>query len=87
MKFLETDIKLMQLIQIRKLGKSSIRKYNVVFKEIYGLIGKTPSQLIAETKKEEQPYINEDDKNLENEIMEIKESLDVLSNTKEQLTS
>lgn len=51
MKFAETDIKLMQLIQRRNLGKSSIGKYNVVFREIYGLIGKSPSQLIVEQKK------------------------------------
>lgn len=50
----------MQLIQRRNLGKSSIRKYNVVFKEIYDIIGKTPSQLIAEAKKEEQPFNNEE---------------------------
>jgi len=60
MEFSETDIKLMQLVQRRKLGKSSIRKYNVVFKEIYKLIDKTPSQLIAEAKKEEQPFSNEE---------------------------
>ncbi|KZX16718.1 phage integrase family protein [Methanobrevibacter cuticularis] len=59
MKFSETDIKLMQLIQRRNLGKASIRKYNIVFREIYELIGKTPSQLIAEAKKEEQPFNNE----------------------------
>ena len=60
MKFAETDVKLMQLIQRRNLGKSSMIKYNVVFREIYGLIGKTPSELIAEAKKEEQPFINEE---------------------------
>ena len=46
MKFVETDIKLMQLIQRRNLDKSSMRKYNVVFREIYELVGKTPSELI-----------------------------------------
>ncbi|WP_042703189.1 hypothetical protein [Methanobrevibacter arboriphilus] len=60
MKFSETDIKLMQLIQRRNLGKASIRKYNIVFREIYELIGKTPSELIAEAKKEEQPFTNEE---------------------------
>jgi integrase len=50
----------MQLIQRRNLGKSSIRKYNIVFSEIYKLIGKTPSKLIAEAKKEEQPFKNEE---------------------------
>lgn len=49
----------MQLIQRRNLGKASIRKYNIVFREVYKLIGKTPSQLIAEAKKEEQPFTNE----------------------------
>ncbi|BBL62905.1 hypothetical protein MARBORIA2_13010 [Methanobrevibacter arboriphilus] len=58
-KFSETNIKLMQLIQRRNLGKASIRKYNIVFREVYKLIGKTPSQLIAEAKKEEQPFTNE----------------------------
>jgi integrase len=60
MKFSETDVKLMQLLQRRKLGKSSMRKYNVVFREIYELIGKTPTQLITEAKKEEQPFNNEE---------------------------
>ncbi len=60
MNFCETDIKLMQLIQRRNLGKSSIRKYNVVFSEIYEIVGKTPSQLIDEAKKEEQPFINKE---------------------------
>jgi len=60
MEFSETDIKLMQLVQRRKLDNSSMRKYNVVFREIYELIGKTPSQLIAEAKKEEQPFTNEE---------------------------
>jgi len=60
MKFSETDIKLMQLIQRRNLGETSIRKYNIVFREIYELIGKTPTQLIAEAKKEEQPFNDED---------------------------
>ncbi|KZX16103.1 hypothetical protein MBCUT_10800 [Methanobrevibacter cuticularis] len=60
MKFCETDVKLMQLVQRRKIGKSSTRKYNVVFREIYELIGKTPSELIAEAKKEEQPFNNEE---------------------------
>ena len=50
----------MQLIQRRNLGKASIRKYNIVFREIYELIGKTPSELIAEAKKEEQPFTNEE---------------------------
>ncbi|WP_409200046.1 hypothetical protein [Methanobrevibacter sp. DSM 116169] len=60
MKYSETDVKLMQLIQRRKLGISSTRKYNVVFREIYKLIGKTPSQLIDEAKKEEQPFLNDE---------------------------
>lgn len=60
MKFSETDIKLMQLIQRRGLGEASIRKYNVVFREVYELIGKTPSQLIVEAKKEEQAFNNEE---------------------------
>lgn len=60
MNFSETDIKLMQLIQRRNLGKEGIRKYNIVFREIYKLIGKTPSQLIAEAKKEEQAFNNEE---------------------------
>lgn len=50
----------MQLIQRRNLGKASIRKYNIVFREVYELIGKTPSELIAEAKKEEQPFNNEE---------------------------
>ena len=50
----------MQSIQRRNLGKASIRKYNIVFREVYKLIGKTPSQLIAEAKKEEQPFTNEE---------------------------
>jgi hypothetical protein len=57
MKFSETDIKLMQLIQRRNLAKARIRKYNIVFREIYELIGKTPSQLIAEAKKEDNHLI------------------------------
>ncbi|MDR0912641.1 MAG: hypothetical protein LBM96_08610 [Methanobrevibacter sp.] len=60
MKFAETDVKLMQLIQRRGLGKASIRKYNVVFREVYELVGRTPSQLIAEAKKEEQQFNNEE---------------------------
>jgi hypothetical protein len=59
MKFSETYIKLMQLMQRRNVGKISIRKYNIVFREIYELTGKTPSQLIAETKKKEQSFTNE----------------------------
>lgn len=50
----------MQLIQRRKLSKASIRKYNVVFREVFELFGKTPSQLIVEAKKEEQPFNNEE---------------------------
>ena len=49
----------MQLMQRRNVGKISIRKYNIVFREIYELTGKTPSQLIAETKKKEQSFTNE----------------------------
>lgn len=59
MKFTETDIKLMQLTQRRNLGKSSLKRYNQVFKEIYEVIGKTPSELINEAKQEEQPFNNE----------------------------
>ena len=50
----------MQLIQRRNLSKASMRKYNIVFREIHELLGKTPSQLIAEAKKEEQPFNNEE---------------------------
>lgn len=43
----------MQLIRRSNLGKLGIRKNNIIFRKIHELIGKTPSQSIAEDKKEE----------------------------------
>ena len=47
MKFSETDIKLMHLIQRRNLSKEREKQYNTVFKELYEVLDKTPSQLLV----------------------------------------
>lgn len=57
-KFSETDIKLMQLIQRRNLSKERVKQYDTVFKELFLLLGKTPSQLLEEFKEEQQPYLD-----------------------------
>lgn len=57
-KFSETDLKLMQLIQRRNLSKEREKQYNTVFNELFFLLGKTPSQLLKETKDEQQPYLD-----------------------------
>ncbi len=57
-KFSETDIKLMQLIQRRNLSKEREKQYNIVFSELFFLLGKTPTQLLEEAKEEELPYLD-----------------------------
>lgn len=57
-KFSVTNLKLMQLIQRRNLSKEREKQYNAVFKELFFLLGKTPSQLLEEAKKEQQPYLD-----------------------------
>ena len=58
MKFSETDLKLMQLIQRRNLSKEREKQYNAAFKELFFLLGKTPSQLLEVAKEEQQPYLD-----------------------------
>lgn len=57
-KFSETDIKLIQLIQRRNLSKERVKQYDTVFKELFLLLSKTPSQLLEEVKEEQQPYLD-----------------------------
>jgi integrase len=56
--FSVTDLKLMQLIQRRNLSKEREKQYNTVFKELFFLLGKTPTQLLEEAKEEQQPYLD-----------------------------
>lgn len=59
MKFTETDTKLIQLIKRRNLSFQREKEYNIVFKEIYQLFDKTPTQLIKEARAEQQPFIDD----------------------------
>lgn len=59
MKFTETDEKLRRLAERRNISKSREKTYNTAFREIYNLIGKTPSEIVTEAKKEQQPFIDE----------------------------
>ena len=47
------------LLKKQNLSKSSIKKYDVVFNEIYELSNYTPSQLLIQARKEENPNIME----------------------------
>ena len=57
--FSVADEKLMQLIQRRNLSKKREKQYNTAFKELFFLLGKTPSQLLEEAKEEQQPYLDD----------------------------
>lgn len=57
-KFSTTDIKLMQLVQRRNISQEREKQYNTVFKELFYLLNKTPTQLLKEAKKEQQPYLD-----------------------------
>lgn len=58
-KFSETDIKLMQLVKRRNLSAEREKQYNIAFSELFFLLGKTPTQLLEEAKKEQEPYLDE----------------------------
>lgn len=59
-KFSEFDPKLMQLIKRRQVSPERTKQYNIVFKEIYNLLSLTPSELLKEARKEQQPFLDDD---------------------------
>ena len=56
MKFSETDPKLINLLQRRKLSKGRIKQYNTTFTELHEITEKTPSQILKIAKDEQQPF-------------------------------
>lgn len=52
MEFSQSNEKLIYLIKRKNLSKGRINQYNITFDELNKLLGKKPTELIKEAKKE-----------------------------------
>ena len=59
-KYTEEDPKLNLMMNRRNLSKGRRKTYDIVFNEIYALFEKTPSEIVTLGKREQKPFLNEE---------------------------